>query len=143
METILLYYKDFVHLPAELLDHTHQLQEYGFGLRQSSRVSLVEGADMLQQHIGSVGTPIPLFTPSLLHTLTFFSHLSSLILVESFDLDFVLTKLDEHRYNVHTLSQLSVHVHHFTFHSSTLEDHHLFKSDSSTTMQVWRHGLLG
>lgn len=51
LEAILLYYKDFVHRPADLLGHAHQLHEYGFGLRQSSKASQVQGADLLQQHI--------------------------------------------------------------------------------------------
>ena len=51
LETILLYFKDFVHLPHKLKDTARLMHEYGFGLRQSSKVSLVEGADVLQQHI--------------------------------------------------------------------------------------------
>lgn len=52
LETILLYYKDFVHRSPDLLSHAHCLHGYGFGVRQNSKVSLVEGAGLLQQHIG-------------------------------------------------------------------------------------------
>lgn len=54
LETILLCYKDFLHQPTELLKNARLLQEFGFGLRQNSKVSLVEGASLLQQHIGLV-----------------------------------------------------------------------------------------
>ena len=73
LETILLYFKDFVHLPHELKDTARLMHEYGFGLRQSSKVSLVEGADVLQQHIRSARdhlshhhpiSPPPTITPS-------------------------------------------------------------------------------
>ena len=52
LEAILLYYKDFVHRSHDLINHAHCLHGCGFGLRQNSRVSLVEGAGLLQQHIG-------------------------------------------------------------------------------------------
>lgn len=54
LETLLLSYKDFVHQPKELLKNAHLLHDCGFGLRQNSKVSLVEGAGLFQRHIGSV-----------------------------------------------------------------------------------------
>ena len=66
LETILLYYKDFVHRPAELRNHANQLWENGCGLRQSCPAPLVEGGDVLQRHIRLTHTLIP----SHPHTLT-------------------------------------------------------------------------
>ncbi|CAI8013266.1 Nucleoporin NUP188 [Geodia barretti] len=74
LEAILLYYKDFVHEGAELVCHAQQLWKNGCGLRQSCPVSLVDGAELLQRHIG---------------------HLCSLILVESLDLESILAHLED------------------------------------------------
>lgn len=102
LEAILLYYKDFVHNVNDLLINARQLHKYGFGICQSSKASLVDGADILQQHIGLAHIILThihtstLLPPGPSHTL--YSHLGSLILVESFDLDSILTNLDDQRY---------------------------------------------
>ena len=91
LETILLYYKDFVHRPAELRNHANQLWENGCGLRQSCPAPLVEGGDILQQHIRLTHTLTPSHPPC--------SHLCSLILLESLDLDSILANMEDPRYD--------------------------------------------
>ena len=77
-------------------------------------------------------------TRSLGHPLTPPSHLCSLILVESFDLDFILSNVENRRCGYCSDTDM---VYVFLVCTAcvpcrAMEDHHLFKSESSTTLQV-------
>ena len=77
------------------------------------------------------GTTVPLFPLP--------SHLCSLILVESLDLESILAHLEDPGYagmGIGPLHNLSLHF------SRCLEDHHLLKSDSSSEVEVWKTGVV-